>query len=148
MYINERILIIKCGSVMNIQAAVKKSELSRVAVKLFFGITEEWRLTDDERCTLAGIGTRTTLHNWRRRLEAGESIKLSKDTLERLSYLAGIYKGIQLLFVDPKQWKNWIRKENRNFGGQSALERMLAGSVADLVDVRRYVDAWRGEHYV
>ncbi len=129
-------------------SAVSEREMSRVAVKLFFGIAEEWGLTDKQRCTLAGLGTRTTLYNWQRKLEAGEPIKLSKDTLERLSYLAGIYKGVQLLFADPNQWKSWVRKPNRDFGGQSALDRMLAGRVVDLVDVRRYLDGWRGGQYV
>lgn len=128
--------------------AIDEAQMSRVAVKLFLGITEEWGLTDDQRCSLAGLGTRTTLHNWRQKLNSGEPIKLAKDTLERLSYLAGIYKGLQLLFADPAQWKNWVRKPNRDFGGASALERMLAGRVVDLVDVRRYLDAWRGEVYV
>lgn len=129
-------------------APVAEAQISRVAVKLFLGIAEEWRLTDEQRCTLAGLGTRTTLHNWRQKLAADEPIKLGKDTLERLSYLAGIYKGIQLLFSDPEQWKNWVHRPNRDFGGASALDRMLVGRVVDLVDVRRYVDAWRGESYV
>ncbi len=127
--------------------AIHEGEISRVAVKLFFGITEEWKLTDEQRCTLAGLGTRTTLHNWRQRLEAGDTIKLSRDTLERLSYLAGIYKALQMLFTDPNQWKTWVHKPNRDFGGGSAMDRMLAGQVIDLADVRRYLDAWRGENY-
>ncbi len=127
---------------------IDDAQMSRVAVKLFFGITEEWSLTDEQRCTLAGLGTRTTLHNWRQKLAAGEPIKLGRDTLERLSYLAGIYKAVQLLFSDPTQWQNWVRKPNRDFGGTSALQRMLGGRVVDLVDVRRYLDGWRGEVYV
>ncbi len=134
-------------NIPNLQPAVSESEISRVAVKLFFGIAEEWALSDKQRCTLAGLGTRTTLHNWQRKLEAGSPIKLSRDTLERLSYLAGIYKSIQVLFSDPSQWKDWVRKPNRDFGGQSALERMLAGRVVDLADVRRYLDGWRGDLY-
>jgi hypothetical protein len=129
------------------QPQVSVGEMSRVAVKLFFGITEEWNLTDAQRCILAGLGTRTTLHNWRHKLDNNKPIKLSKDTLERLSYLAGIYKAIQILFSDPGQWKNWVKKPNRDFGGVSALDRMLAGRVVDLVDVRRYLDGWRGEQY-
>lgn len=122
-------------------------EISRVAVKLFFGISEEWNLTDEQRCTLAGLGTRTTLHNWRNKLAANKPIKLSKETLERLSYIAGIYKALQILFSDPGQWQTWVKKPNRDFGGASALDRMLAGRVVDLVDVRRYLDGWRGENY-
>lgn len=129
------------------KSQIDHQTLCLVAVKLFFGITQEWQLTDEQRCILAGLGTRTTLHNWRQKLAANEPIKLSKDTLERLSYLSGIYKAVQLLFSDPQQWQHWIRKPNRDFGGMSALERMLGGNVVDLSDVRRYLDAWRGEHY-
>jgi len=95
----------------------------------------------------SGVSQTSRVALWRHKLEANEPIRLSKDTLERLSYIAGIYKGVQLLFSDPDQWKNWVQKPNRDFGGVSALDRMLAGRVVDLVDVRRYIDGWRGEHY-
>lgn len=132
----------------NPKLAPNNGDLSRVAVKLFFAIADEWSLTEQERCLLAGLSTRTTLYNWKQKLEAKAPIKLSPDTLERLSYIAGIYKALQLLFALPDQWKQWIRKPNRDFGGRSALDRMLAGRVIDLADVRRYLDGWRGEHYV
>ncbi|HET6587381.1 MAG TPA: antitoxin Xre/MbcA/ParS toxin-binding domain-containing protein, partial [Oleiagrimonas sp.] len=40
----------------------------------------------------------------------------------------------------------WVRRANDAlpFGGRSALERMLSGQVADLYEVRRYLDAQRG----
>lgn len=134
-------------AISSAQTAPTEREISRVAVKLFFGITQEWDLTDEQRCTLAGLNTRTTLLNWRRGLDSDKPVKLSKDTLERLSYISGIYKAIQLLFSEPQQWKDWVRKPNRDFGGASILDRMLGGHIADLVDVRRYLDGWRGEHY-
>jgi hypothetical protein len=126
---------------------IDKNQLARVAVKLFFAITDSWSLTDKQRCTLAGIESRTTLRNWRIKLEAGDVISLSRDTLERLSYIAGIYKGIQLLFSQQSLWNEWIKKPNKHFAGQSVLDRMLAGNVSDLSDVRRYIDGWRGEHF-
>lgn len=122
-------------------------EIGRVAVKLFLQITEQWGLSDKQKCVLAGLSSRTTLNNWRSKAESGEPVRLSADTLERLSYLAGIYKALQLLFADPANWRDWVRKPNRDLGGQSALERMLAGRVVDLADVRRYLDAWRGEQF-
>ena len=120
---------------------------SRVAVKLVLGIGDEWDLSEVQRCKLAGLNSRTTLYNWRQKINTEQTITLSADTLERLSYIAGIYKGVQILFADPAQWKNWVKKPNRDFGGKSALDRMLAGNVVDLSDVRRYLDGWRGEHY-
>jgi hypothetical protein len=68
------------------------------------------------------------------------------DTLERLSYLLGIYKALQILLPDPQAADEWVRKSNSAppFGGDSALERMLSGQVADLYVVRQYLDAQRG----
>jgi hypothetical protein len=66
------------------------------------------------------------------------------DTLRRISYVLGIYKAIQILFQDPGMADRWIREPNRFFAGKSALDRMLAGDVADLYVVREYLDAARG----
>ena len=56
------------------------------------------------------------------------------DTLERLSYLLGIYKALQILLPDPHAADEWVRKPNTAppFGGSSALERMSSGQVADI----------------
>lgn len=124
-------------------AQIDPAELGRVAVKLFLAIADEWALSQQQRAIIAGVG-RTTLHNWKHRVEAGEPLPLPADTLERLSYVAGIYKALQLLLPTREQWAEWIKKPNRDFGGQSALDRMLGGRVVDLADVRRYLDAQRG----
>lgn len=124
-----------------------RGKLGRVAAKLFLGITDEWRLTDSQKLVLAGHESRTTLNQWRRKIDAGEEIRLSRDTLERLSYVAGIYKALQLMFPNPVQWAEWIHKPNRDFGDRPALDHMLAGRVVDLADVRRYLDAWRGSQF-
>lgn len=127
--------------------APDSSEVERVAVKLFLAIAEQWQLSEEQCCALAGLSSRTTLHNWRKKLAAAESIRLSRDTLERLSYIAGIYKALQILFTDRAQWKNWVHLPNADFFGQTALERMLVGRVTDLADMRRYLDGWRGAIY-
>lgn len=131
----------------NIRSNSNRGELGRVAAKLFLGITDEWKLTEADKLVLAGHESRTTLNQWRKKIKANEDIKLSRDTLERLSYVAGIYKALQLLFPNPEQWANWIRRPNRDFGGNPALDHMLGGNVVDLADVRRYLDAWRGSHF-
>ena len=69
---------------------------------------------------------------------------LSADTLERVSYLLGIYKALQLLFTQPSQADAWVRKPNAAFGGRSALDHALGGKVVDLASVRSYLDAVRG----
>ena len=66
--------------------------------------------------------------------------------IERISYLLGIFKALELLFPDPTRADAWIRRANdaAPFGGRSALDRMLSGNVSDLFVVRSYLDAQRG----
>ena len=72
--------------------------------------------------------------------------QLDRDTLERVSYVLGIYKALQILLPDAAAADAWVRKPNTAplFGGKPALQRMLSGNVADLYVVRQYLDAWRG----
>jgi hypothetical protein len=71
---------------------------------------------------------------------------VSTDALERISYVLGIYKALHILFTTPAQADGWIKRANATslFAGSSALDRMMAGQVADLYVVRRYLDAQRG----
>lgn len=111
-------------------------------LRAFVNIAEAWELSVAEQLTLLGIASRSTFFKWRRE----RSPRLPRDTLERLSYLLGIYKSLQILLPDAKIADAWIRKANTaaTFGGRSALERMLSGQVADLYVVRQYLDAQRG----
>ena len=78
--------------------------------------------------------------------KASAARRLSADTVERISYVIGIYKALRILLPTAEAAHAWVRKPNAAyaFGGKSALERMLGGRVVDLVDVRRYLDAERG----
>ena len=111
-------------------------------LRAFTNIAEAWGLSIAEQLTLLGIASRSTFFKWRRERDP----KLPADTLERLSYLLGIYKSLQILLPDPKAADEWVRRPNDAplFGGRSALERMLSGQVADLYVVRQYLDAQRG----
>ena len=66
--------------------------------------------------------------------------------MDRISYILGIYKALQILLPDTGAADNWIRQPNNAsfFNGQSALDRMRGGKVADLYVVRQYLDAQRG----
>ena len=118
------------------------NSLGGAGLRAFANIAEAWGLTVADQLTLLGIASRSTFFKWRRETEP----RLPQDTLERLSYLLGIYKSLQILLPDPKAADEWIRRPNADplFGGRPALERMLSGQVADLYVVREYLDAQRG----
>lgn len=112
------------------------------AFRTFFRIAELWKLSPDEQMTLLGLTSRSTYYKWRNEPPK----RLSPDLLERLSYLFGIYKDLQVLLPDPAAADAWLRRPNSAplFHGRSALDRLLSGHVADLYVVRRYLDAERG----
>ncbi len=116
--------------------------LSGPALRTFFRIAELWGLSAEEQMTLLGITARSTFFKWKKDADA----ILPKDTLERISYVLGIYKALQILLPDEKAADAWVKRVNEAplFAGRSALDRMLSGQVADLFVVRQYLDAQRG----
>jgi hypothetical protein len=124
------------------QPAHDSSTLGGAGLRAFANIAEAWKLSVAEQLTLLGIASRSTFFKWRRE----RNPKLPRDTLERLSYVLGIYKSLQILLPDPKAADEWVRKPNEAapFGGRPALARMLSGQVADLYVVREYLDSQRG----
>lgn len=115
-------------------------KVSAVAKKTFFRIMDRWQVRTEDARKLLGSPSRATFFAWKK----GDGGTLSRDTLERVSYVIGIYKGLQILFPDPAQADAWISKPNEAFAGRSALERMTAGNVLDLHVVRAYIDHVRG----
>ncbi len=113
-----------------------------VALRAFARIAELWHLTIVEQLQLLGLSSRSTYFKWRKDPQA----RVPRDTLERISYLLGIYKALQVLLPDTRAADEWVRRPNEAapFGGRSALDRMLSGNVSDLYEVRQYLDAQRG----
>lgn len=117
--------------------------MGAAGLRAFARIAGLWGLSVDEQIRLLGEPPRSTFYAWRKN---PESAHLPRDTLERLSCLLGIYKALQILLPDAAAADAWVRQPNDapGFGGRPALERMLAGNVGDLHEVRRYLDAARG----
>ena len=124
-------------------AAPDFRQLSAPGLRAFFNIARQWQLSVEEERKLLGEPARATYFKWKK---DPASAVLGRDTLERLSYILGIYKALQILLPDPASADAWVRKPNSAplFGGRSALERMLSGNVGDLFVVRQYLDAMRG----
>lgn len=117
--------------------------MSAAGLRAFFRIAGNWGLNTEEQMVLLGAPGRSTYFKWK---SAPESADLKRDTLERLSYILGIYKSLQILLPDTTAADAWIKKANTAplFGGKSALDRMLGGNTGDLLAVRQYLDAQRG----
>lgn len=122
--------------------APREVDLAGPALRAFFKLAGRWDLRVVDQRKLLGDPPESTFYKWKRERDGA----LSRDTLERISYLLGIFKVLAILFPDPARADAWLRKPNSapTFGGKPALERMLSGNVADLFVVRQYLDAQRG----
>jgi len=116
--------------------------MSAAGLRAFFNIMKVWGVGDAQAQLLLGSPARSTFYKWK----SDPEVALSHDTLERISYILGIYKALQILFPASPAADGWVKKANDAplFNGQSALERMSSGHMADLYVVRQYLDAMRG----
>jgi len=121
-------------------APLPRKDLTGPALRTFFNIAQKWSLSEAEQMSILGLDRRSTFQSWKQ----GKVAAISKDALERISYILGIYKGLHILL--PQTADEWIRKPNnaQAFGGRPAIERMTSGNVADLYVTRQYIDAMRG----
>ncbi|MDL1870708.1 DUF2384 domain-containing protein [Deltaproteobacteria bacterium PRO3] len=117
-------------------------KMARSGLKAFFKVAELWGLNPQQQKTLLGVQPQSTFYKYKNL----DVKKLPKDTLERISYVLGIFKALQILLPNEKSSDEWVKKPNSApiFGGGSALDRMLSGNVGDLYEVRKYLDAQRG----
>jgi hypothetical protein len=120
----------------------KERNINRVAIEAFFNLVEKWKIDGvDNKRKLLGQPTESLFYKWQR----GEVGNVPHDTLMRISYLLGIHKALKMLFSgNNERGYAWIKKPSKDFGGQSAYKRMLAGEITDLAYVRQYLDAMRG----
>jgi hypothetical protein len=129
---------------LNIKNGVPKNPNTiKSALNVFFKIMSDWNLNTEQSMTLLGIDSKSTYFKWKK---TPESSRLDKDKLDRLSYIFGIYKSLQILLPNPESADSWVKKENSAspFNGKSALDRMLSGHIVDLYVVRQYLDGQRG----
>jgi hypothetical protein len=117
--------------------------VSSAALQAFFNLSARWRLSAAQERILLGSPPESTFFKWKAEKTAR---RLGRDVLERISYLLGISKALNILLPSPRAADEWVKKPNAAplFHGQSALDRMLGGSLVDLADVRRFLDAQRG----
>jgi hypothetical protein len=116
--------------------------LAGPGLRTFVNIAKRWGLSVKEQMTLLGLSSQSTYFKWKNETDP----PLARDTLERISYILGIYAALQILLPRQAAADAWIKRPNSapTFAGKSALDVMLAGNVGDLYRVRQYLDAQRG----
>jgi transcriptional regulator with XRE-family HTH domain len=117
----------------------ERQSLTAPGLRTFFRIANKWKLDDQQQRAVLGGISHDTLNDWRR----GETGVIADETLERISYVLGIFKALNILLPIPERADAWIRKTNMAsaFGGRTALDLLAGGRLADLRRVRLYLDA-------
>ncbi len=126
-------------------ATRSRRDLAPTAVRAFSRLADIWHLTGAQQAKLLGLDDTqlSTLYKWK---SQPQRANLSHDTLDRISYLTGIYKALHILLPDDAAADSWIHRANDTplFAGHAPLKRMLSGTMHDLHVVRAYLDAERG----
>src|SRR5690625_1170798 len=94
-----------------------RRDLAGPALRAFFNITRLWGLTTYQELAVLGNPGPCTFVRWTRDRDGG----LQQDALERISYLLGMWKSLQLLFAVPYQADAGVKRPNDAplFGGRS-----------------------------
>ncbi|HEY0777236.1 MAG TPA: MbcA/ParS/Xre antitoxin family protein [Gemmatirosa sp.] len=118
----------------------ERERLSPSALRGFFNIMARWQVRDEDARALLGGVSNGPYYEWKRRPER----TLDQDTLQRISYLVGIFKALHILHGEALA-DEWVRLPNANglFGGQTPLEFMRRGGIPAMQTVRRLLDARR-----
>jgi hypothetical protein len=118
-----------------------RRRLTPAALTAVRNLAAAWNVTGDQIAALLGVSTST----WDRIRAGSWQQSLSQDQLTRVSALAGIYKGLHLLFADDMA-DRWPQLPNSGplFQNLTPVETMRTGGIPVMLEVRRYVDALRG----
>lgn len=118
-----------------------RRRLSPVALKGFRSLSDKWQLSNVEAAALLGVSPST----WDRIKARTWDNTLTQDQLTRVSALVGIFKGLNLLFVDSMA-DRWPKLPNTGsvFERASPIDAMITGGIPRMLETRQYVDALRG----
>lgn len=124
-----------------VSPAVTQEQVS-AGLRAFFNIADKWDIKPEQAMVLLGQPARATYYKWKKDGFHGRSSAL--DLATRIGYVLGIFRALEILYLTPQLADRWVTQPNAAFGGQSALDRMMAGQITDLAAVRDYLDSVRG----
>lgn len=120
-------------------ALVDMANSARVPAVAMRRIVENWALSEDETAGLLGTDVSTV----RELLDSSGGVALSDVTRERIAMVVAIWEDLVSLFGTGQIGRGWMTRPNADFGNAAPIRRLTSGSLADLADIRRYLDAAR-----
>jgi hypothetical protein len=86
--------------VVELSTTAERDRLSPAAIKAFLNIVEKWGVQDEGARALLGGVSKREFYQMKTKLRR----TLSVDTITRISYLVGIFKGLNILY-SKKDWQ-------------------------------------------
>jgi hypothetical protein len=128
-------------------AAISENVQAGAGLRTFARIADRWKLSAADAMALLGMESRSTYYELLKRARGSREIKgLSKDQLDRLSYVLGIYEAIRVLFPHSEETRDsWVSRSNAApmFAGRSPLE-IMRSSMIGLYQTFSHLAAARG----
>jgi hypothetical protein len=128
--------------IIDLTSKDERKRLSASGIRLFFNIVEAWKVRDEDARMLLGGVTNGPYYAMKK---APDGRLLDADKMQRVSYLVGIFKALNILHGQELA-DEWVRLPNSNriFNGSTPLDYMIQGGVPAMQTVRRLLDARRG----
>ena len=113
-----------------------------VGLKTCFSILDKWSVKAEEAWTVLGM-KKAQYYKARKSLD---SISLSSDQIERISYVLNIHQALRVVFTNPENVYGYMTMPNDNhfFNGDTPLSVTVSRGFAGLYDTYRHIDTLRG----
>lgn len=132
---------------LNYHQTFPAPEHMAVALAAVLEIFQLWELQSNEVAMILGAKDNQQLAEWSSDIKSNGKVSLPANAVMRISHILSIFKSLQIIFHDSSRADEWIKRPNRNFGGESALGYILKGNMNALTEVRHYIDSIvEGEH--
>lgn len=118
-------------------------EQGAIALKVALRILQQWGVPNDTQEAILGFSSRSAFYKAK---SEPEGANLSRDQLERISYLLNMHAALRTVFENPENVYGFMSMVNNNefFNGRSPLEVIGDGSFTSLINVATRIDALRG----
>jgi hypothetical protein len=123
------------------QEITSTNNITKAAKQIVDSLAEKWALSEEEINIFLGNSY------WKNIVSKNN---LPQYTLDRISYLLGIYKALHTLLPSPSAADNWIKEPNTAplFNGNSALTYMLSGEIDHLKNIKLFLDKQYGIYFI
>jgi hypothetical protein len=126
-----------CSTPIDLSDPALRERLSADAARAFLNIVACWQLSDEDACQLLDVSNATL-----DALKIGEGGPLDEEHFKRISFLVGIFKALNIIFLEPIA-DRWMRLPNTSspFVGSPPLDYLIRDGLPAFAAVRRLLEA-------